>query len=400
MFPHQYYASHRDIGARSGSVKEEIDAAFRRPPGNAAGYSGNAVSMERGLGMKTSSRVAAPSYAAEENDDSALGTMLQTPAFYGRHPIPAAGFTQGEGVVSPRGRLFEYTPPHDQTDIAPPPRVTTRDAANGHISLQPGPAFGACAPPKGHVKLPQYNGEEPIESYRIQVELAAQLNGWSDEETAMGLAVALRGRAAQVLISLRREERLDYNILMGALEQRFGRPMSMDEAMTKLFVRARAEKESVGAYAAEIQELTLRSYPSYPRALQEDLARTAFVRGLRPYRLKEHVSVFGPRTFREALQEAERVESMLWTPSRAPAYVRSAEWVEEQNEDGAVQSALPAAPPPRQVKKTPRRAPAGRPFPAGCFRCGEPGHMARNCPAPTPRSPPPSPKLNRDGATQ
>ena len=215
----------------------------------------------------------------------------------------------------------------------------------------------------------------------------------------MGLAVALKGRAAQILTSLRMEERLDYYVLMGALEQRFGRSVSTDEAMTKLFARVRGEKESIGAYAAEIQELTLRSYPGYPRELQEDLARTAFVRGLRPYRLKEHISVFGPKTFRVALREAQRVEPMLWAPTRitsAQAHVRQAEWVEDEgDEEEAVQSAAPA--PPRQTKRTTRGYKPGGRAQAGCYRCGEPGHIARNCPAPAPLSLSPPPALNDKG---
>ena len=348
------------------------------------------------------SRVPAPEYAGEEREDSASVTMLRTPAVFSsrRRPGPAGGGALSEDFHSPQR---DNTPPHYLFDGQTPRSAAGRATVN-HPTLLSTPTSTARAPPRGHVKLPQYSGEEPIESYRIQVELAAQLNGWSDAETAMGLAVALKGRAAQVLTSLRKEERLNYNVLMGALEQRFGRPVSMDEAMSKLFARVRGEKEGLGAYAAEIQELTLRSYPGYPRELQEDLARTAFVRGLRPYRLKEHIGVFGPRTFREALREAERVESMLWVPNRtpsAPAYVRQAEWVEDQSdEEEVVQSAAPTPPPPRQEKKTAKRRQFSDRSQAGCYRCGEPGHIARNCPAPAPLKPPTAPALNERRAAQ
>ncbi|CAI5648644.1 unnamed protein product [Oreochromis niloticus] len=47
-------------------------------------------------------------------------------------------------------------------------------------------------------KVPKYNGLTPLEPYLSQVRLAASHNGWSDEEAATHLALALEGDALQV----------------------------------------------------------------------------------------------------------------------------------------------------------------------------------------------------------
>ncbi|CAI5660323.1 unnamed protein product [Oreochromis niloticus] len=52
--------------------------------------------------------------------------------------------------------------------------------------------------PATPAKVPKYNGLTPLEPYLSQVRLAARHNGWSDEEAATHLALALEGDALQV----------------------------------------------------------------------------------------------------------------------------------------------------------------------------------------------------------
>ncbi|CAI5661243.1 unnamed protein product [Oreochromis niloticus] len=102
-----------------------------------------------------------------------------------------------------------------------------REEASGHVSPPTGPD-GASAPrwrpiatdaramlhglplstdtpsprqravtPATPAKVPKYNGLTPLEPYLSQVRLAARHNGWSDEEAATHLALALEGDALQ-----------------------------------------------------------------------------------------------------------------------------------------------------------------------------------------------------------
>ncbi|XP_039453944.1 LOW QUALITY PROTEIN: uncharacterized protein LOC120432803 [Oreochromis aureus] len=172
------------------------------------------------------------------------------------------------------------------------------------VQLQP----PSGAPVRGSMKLPRYNGEAPPETYLIQVQLAAQLNGWSTEETAVQVALALEGRALQILTDLQPEERLSWPAVARAMQSRFGLRTHADDARDKLASRPRRQEESLGAYAADLCLYARRGYPAFDAAAQEELALQAFVRGLQPKRLQEHIRLHAPETLAAALTEAERVE--------------------------------------------------------------------------------------------
>lgn len=69
---------------------------------------------------------------------------------------------------------------------------------------------------RGVMKLLCYNGDDPPEIYLIQVQLAVQFNNWSAEETAVQVALALEGKALQILTDLQPQERLSWPAREGA----------------------------------------------------------------------------------------------------------------------------------------------------------------------------------------
>lgn len=98
-----------------------------------------------------------------------------------------------------------------------------------------------------------------------------------------------------------------------------------------------------------------------------------------------------PRSLSEALHEAERAELVLSSqPNQQRAltrhpYVRAAD-CEEQEEIVEVSQLQPRAVRRRSRRQTDR-----------CFRCDEPGHVARDCPAPTPKARATQPQGNDGG---
>ncbi|KAJ8356790.1 hypothetical protein SKAU_G00195840 [Synaphobranchus kaupii] len=94
-----------------------------------------------------------------------------------------------------------------------------------------------------------------------------------------------------------------------------------------------------------------------------------------PERLRDHVSLAQPGSISEALIKTTRAEDTLAiqpTPQPTRQHVRVADGEEVC------------------WTRTPLQRPAGRQ--GRCYRCDEPGHIARDCPAPAPkpRKPPPS----------
>ena len=229
----------------------------------------------------------------------------------------------------------------------------------------------------------------PIKPFLSQVRLATWHSGWGDEEAAVHLALALEGKALQVLLDLAPAEQRDLQALTTALERRFGQRLFTEQSREQLANRRRQEGESLGTFAADVRLHTQQGYPQFNAAAQEELALHAFLQGLMPERLRLHVRLARPMTLNEAICEAEQAEVIL---SARPAqqktstfqpHIRMADCEEEAEE-----VCLARPPPPRH--RPPRKTDC-------CYRCGEPGHRARNCPAPTPKSTATQPAENYSG---
>ncbi|KAJ8346508.1 hypothetical protein SKAU_G00279090 [Synaphobranchus kaupii] len=185
-----------------------------------------------------------------------------------------------------------------------------------------------------------------LESYLVQLELAAQLGGWTPEQTAGHLALALEGPAREAILDLPPHR-------------------SAEASREKLLSCYRCEEESWGKVAADVQRYAREAYPEFDAAAQEKLALHAFLRALTPERLRDHVSLAQPGSISEALIKTTRAEDTLAirpTPQPTRQHVRVADGEEVR------------------WTRTPLQRPAGRQGP--CYRCDEPGHIARDCPAP------------------
>ncbi|CAI5684478.1 unnamed protein product [Oreochromis niloticus] len=200
------------------------------------------------------------------------------------------------------------------------------------------PPLPSGAPVRGSMKLPHYNGEAPPETYLIQVQLAAQLNQWSTEETAVQVALALEGRALQILTDLQPEEHLSWPAVATAMQSRFGLRTHADDARDKLASRPRRQEKSLGAYAADLRLYagTLLLMLQHKKSLLSRL----YVR-LQPKRLQEHIRLHAPETLAAALTEAERVEHVLSPGARSPGIshqVRQTDYERSDQEEEARQT--------------------------------------------------------------
>jgi hypothetical protein len=61
----------------------------------------------------------------------------------------------------------------------------------------------------------------PWNAYLAQFSIAAEINGWTDDEKRWYLATSLTGPALRILGNLPEEQRCSYSRLVSALEVRF-----------------------------------------------------------------------------------------------------------------------------------------------------------------------------------
>ncbi|KAJ8348028.1 hypothetical protein SKAU_G00266170 [Synaphobranchus kaupii] len=180
------------------------------------------------------------------------------------------------------------------------------------------------------------------------------------------------GPALEAILDLPPAERQNLQALTAALQWRFTQHRSAEGSREKLLSRYRCEEESWGKVAADVQRFAGEAYPEFDAAAQEKLALHAFLRARAPERLHDHVSLAQPGSISEALSKTTRAEDTLAirpTPQPTRQDVRVADGEEVR------------------WTRTPLQRPARRQG-----RCDEPGHIARDCPAPAPkpRKPPPS----------
>ena len=112
-------------------------------------------------------------------------------------------------------------------------------------------------------------------------------------------------------------------------------------------------------WGADVQLYANRGYPQFPATAREELALDAFLRGLAPECLRQHVRLSGPQTLDGALNGA--VDGAL------DGALDVAEHAEALLEEPWTPPKRPPPPPDRRASGTSGRC---------CFRCGEPGHPA------------------------
>ena len=135
----------------------------------------------------------------------------------------------------------------------------------------------------------RYDGASPWADYLTHFESVASVNKWSKAEKAGYLASHLRGLAQEAFADLSLEARKDYVSVLEHFERRFGVASQVPLHRAQLSMRVRGRGESLEELGRSIRRLVLRSYPTFPASVREDLAVEAFRNALGEEQLQRHV---------------------------------------------------------------------------------------------------------------
>ncbi|KAK6493026.1 hypothetical protein HHUSO_G2490, partial [Huso huso] len=137
------------------------------------------------------------------------------------------------------------------------------------------------------------------------------------------LSQSLKGTAAEVLLDLGPEERVNYPVLVDALKCRFGDSKSPYRLQDQLRSRCRARGEKLGTLAADIARLSRKAYRDEPTSFSKRIALDTFLHSLQPPELRHQVRLKRPSTLKEALAYAQSIEEVLLDEESLPRHLTS-----------------------------------------------------------------------------
>ena len=284
---------------------------------------------------------------------------------------------------------------------------------NGHLYR----IRGQSSPPVVHehrpstLRLPEFNGEVPLQSHLIKYQNAKQYYGWRDDVAVAHLKQSLAGDACNVLWSL--PPNCSEKVIVEALEQRYGNRRRIDSIKFQFKCRKQAKTESVDQYFAAMLKLSQMAFGCDDGPLVQALICDQFIDGIFDCEIKMKLLEAGHKSIYDACQHALRlvtiadvcnndrrftravnvkpeVDSMALAVSKIEARLdRLSASVEamsrKQNESdrgpniderltsgNIVAAAAPATVLPVGPDRKPNRV-------RRCFKCGSDQHILKNC---------------------
>jgi len=160
---------------------------------------------------------------------------------------------------------------------------------------------------KDYIKLDRFDGTGALETFLIQLATCAEYNEWSEAEKLAQLKAALRGPAAQVLLS--EDGPQTFDSLCSELRDNFGTKGFETQFESQLRVRRRRKGESLRELFQDINRLVLLAYPDSKGRLRDKLAMESFVDGLNDADLALKVRNLSPTDLQSAYRTALMLES-------------------------------------------------------------------------------------------
>nr|WP_253308776.1 hypothetical protein [Rickettsia endosymbiont of Ceutorhynchus assimilis] len=238
------------------------------------------------------------------------------------------------------------------------------------------------------IKPPTFDGSTSWTMYIRQFEAAANTNGWNDQEKATALIVALREPALDLLQSIPSIYQQNYQHLSQTLELRFGDHYRQEVFRTQVKSRVQKPDESLQEFESEVKRLVSLAFPAAGEDMQEWMAVSAFIDGLRDLKIQENLRMSKFRQSSEALVRALELEAIFGAsrPRIRAVSIEDPKDKQLSKEDGSFETKMSnfmermekLLLEDRKMGNDSRQTPTPRNR-IECYRCHKLGHIQRDC---------------------
>ena len=162
---------------------------------------------------------------------------------------------------------------------------------------------------RSKIKPGSFDGTQDWSDYWYKFQVISRFNSWSSCEQAVQLTAALQGQALAIVARLGLNATCAEMVM--ALESRYGTKGQEHLFAHQLRVRRQAERESIVAFANELEALAAKAFAGAPAAVVEAMALQQFYDGLRDLELRRLVIGFPTTSFRSAVTYAVQAQTHL-----------------------------------------------------------------------------------------
>ena len=131
------------------------------------------------------------------------------------------------------------------------------------------------------VRPADFDGNGSVRRFLHKFEQCAEVNEWKDAKTKLSqLSVSLAGKAYDFFMHLPTDQKDTYDALQKALMKEYDSPGLQSDYALQLSSSRRKQGQSTSDYMQELEELAERAYPDWQVEPRDGVVRATFINGL------------------------------------------------------------------------------------------------------------------------